>query len=95
MAKKKKQKHSLTDTINELYKHYGKVAALLVGTITGSFWLGTYYEEVKKEREITEIEDNHAMELLKLKEEYMDKYLELREKALYNPNDSTNENKKH
>ena len=94
MTKKKKKKHKFTDTVNGLYDRYWKVATILVACITGSFWLGTYYEEVKKEREISEMEDRHSMELLNMKEEYMNKYLDLREKILYNANDSTYDNKK-
>ena len=95
MARKKKQTYSLINTFKELYNPYGKVVAILAGTSTGSFWLGTYYEEVKKERQITEIDDEHAMEMLKMKEEYMDKYMKMREKALFNLKDMTNENKKY
>ena len=40
------------------------------------------------------MEDRHSMELLNMKEEYMNKYLDLREKILYNANDSINGNKK-
>lgn len=94
MATRKKKKMKFVDSFNELYDRYWKAAAILVACISGSFWLGTYYEEVKKEREISEMEDRHSMELLNLKEEYMNKYLDMREKILYNANDSTNVNKK-
>lgn len=94
MATRKKKKYRFADTLSSLYDRYWKASTVLVASITGSFWLGTYYEEVKKEREITEMEDRHSMELLNMKEEYMNKYLDLREKILYNANDSTNVNKK-
>ena len=94
MATRKKKKYRFADTLSSLYDRYWKTSTVLVASITGSFWLGTYYEEVKKEREITEMEDRHSMELLNMKEEYMNKYLDLREKILYNANDSTNVNKK-
>lgn len=94
MSARGKKKNKLTETFSSLYDRYWKAATVLVASITGSFWLGTYYEEVKKEREITEMEDKHSMELLNMKEEYMNKYLDMREKLLYNTNDSTNGNKK-
>ena len=94
MTTRKKRKSRFTDTVNELYDRYWKVVTILVACITGSFWLGTYYEEVKKEREISEMEDRHSMELLNMKEDYMNKYLDLSEKILVNENDSTYENKK-
>ncbi|MBQ7202377.1 hypothetical protein IJS18_03285 [Candidatus Saccharibacteria bacterium] len=94
MATRKKKKPKFVETCNELYDRYWKIASLLVASITGSFWLGTYYEEVKKEREITEMEDRHSMELINMKEEYMNKYLDLRENIFINANDSTNGNKK-
>ncbi len=89
MATRRKKKYKFTDTFNELYDRYRKVVTILVACISGSFWLGTYYEEVKKEREISEMEDKHSMELINMKEEYMNKYLDLREKILVNDNDST------
>lgn len=89
MATRKKKKMKFVESFNELYDRYWKAAAILVACISGSFWLGTYYEEVKKEREISEMEDKHSMELLKMKEEYMNRYLDLREKILFNNNDST------
>ncbi len=94
MSARGKKKNKLTETFSSLYDRYWKPFTILATSITGSFWLGTYYEEVKKEREITEIEDRHSMELLNMKEEYMNKYLDLREKTLYNANDSTYGNKK-
>ena len=94
MATRKKKKYKFTESLSSVYDKYWKAATVLVASITGSFWLGTYYEEVKKEREITEMEDRHSMELINMKEEYMNKYLDLREKILYNANDSTNGNKK-
>ena len=94
MATRRKKKQALIDNFNEFYDRFGKIVAILAACITGSFWLGTYYEEVKKEREISEMEDKHSMELLKMKEEYMNKYLDMREKILVNENDSTYGNKK-
>ena len=94
MAARKKMNQRYIDTANELYDRYWKIVTILVACITGSFWLGTYYEEVKKEREISEMEDKHSMELLNIKEEYMNKYLDMREKILVNENDSTYGNKK-
>lgn len=94
MVARRKKKHRFAETLSSLYDQYWKACSILVASITGSFWLGTYYEEVKKEREITEMEDRHSMELLNMKEEYMNKYMDLREKILNNANNSTNGNKK-
>ena len=94
MVTRRKKKQKFIETVNELYDRYWKIVTILVACITGSFWLGTYYEEVKKEREISEMEDRHYMELLNMKEEYMNKYLDMREKILVNKNDSTYGNKK-
>ena len=81
MATRRKKKSKFAESLSSLYDRYWKAATVLVASITGSFWLGTYYEEVK-------------MELLNMKEEYINKYLDMREKILYNTNDSTNVNKK-
>lgn len=89
MATRKKKKHKFVDTLTNLCDKYWKPGTVFVACITGSFWLGTYYEEVKKEREITEMENRYSRELLNMKEEYMNKYLDLREKILNNANDST------
>jgi hypothetical protein len=94
MAPRKKKKYKFTESLSSLYDRYWKAGTVLVASITGSFWLGIYYEEVKKDREISEIEDRHSMELLNLKEEYMNKYLDMREKYLVNETDSTYGNKK-
>ncbi len=94
MAPRKKKKYKFAESLSSLYDRYWKAGTVLVASITGSFWLGTYYEEVKKEREITEMEDRHSMELINMKEEYMNKYLDLRERIFINANDSTNGNKK-
>lgn len=95
MSTRRKKDNKLTTPFNELYDRYKKVAAILVACITGAFWLGIYYEEVKKDREISQLEDRHSMEILNLKEEYMNKYFDMREKFLYNDKDSTYENKKY
>lgn len=94
MASNRKKKFKFAESLSSLYDKYWKPCTVLVASITGSFWLGTYYEEVKKNREITEIEDRHSREVLDMKEEYMNKYLDLREKILYNANDSIYGNKK-
>ena len=94
MAPRKKKKPSFVDTCSELYDKYWKVAAVFVASISTAFWLGTYSEEVKKNREITEIENEHSMEILNQKEDYMNKYLDMREQLLTNKNDTTYGNKK-
>lgn len=94
MTSRKKKKSGVITTISELYDKYWKVATIYVASISTAFWLGTYYEEVKKEREITEIENEHSMEILNQKEDYMNKYLDMREKLLTNKSDTTYGNKK-
>lgn len=94
MASRKKKKSGVIATLSELYDKYWKVATIYAVSISTSFWLGTYYEEVKKEREITEIENKHSMEILNQKEDYMNKYLDMREQLLTNKNDTTYGNKK-
>ena len=94
MASRKKKKSELIATCSELYDKYLKVGTFIAVIVSTSFWLGTYYEEVKKEREITEIENKHSMEILNQKEDYMNKYLDMREQLLTNKNDTTYGNKK-
>ena len=94
MAARNKKKFQITDSFSSLYDRYWKACTVLVASISGSFWLGIYYEEVKKDREITEIEDRHSRELLNMKEEYLNKYMDLRERFLINENDTTYGNKK-
>lgn len=94
MVSRKKKKSGVITTFSELYDKYWKVVAIFAASISGSFYLGTYYEEVKKEREITEIENKHSMEIINQKEDYMNKYLDMREKLLISKSDTTYGNKK-
>lgn len=94
MTSRKKKKSGVITTFSELYDKYWKVVTIFAVSVSASFWLGTYYEEVKKEREITEIENKHSMEIINQKEDYMNKYLDMREQLLINKNDTTHGNKK-
>ena len=94
MVSRKTKKSGVITTFSELYDKYWKVVAIFAASISGSFYLGTYYEEVKKEREITEIENKHSMEIINQKEDYMNKYLDMREKLLISKSDTTYGNKK-
>jgi len=94
MTSRKKKKSGVVSTFSELYDRFWKVVTIFAVSVSASFWLGTYYEEVKKEREITEIENEHSREILNQKEEYMNKYLDMRELLLTNKNDTTYGNKK-
>ena len=94
MASRNKKKSGVIATFSELYDKYWKVVTIFAVSVSASFWLGTYYEEVKKEREITVIENEHSMEILNQKEDYMNKYLDMREQLLINKNDTTHGNKK-
>ena len=91
----KKKKNVTVEELTSFINRYKVVVTVYVGSLSISFWLGTYYEEVKKNREITEIENKHQMDLLEQKETYMDKYFDLRDKYLNSTNDSIYENKKH
>ena len=91
----KKKKNDTIDELTSYINKYKVFVSFYVCSISFSFWLGTYYEEVKKNREITEIENKHQMDLLEQKETYMDKYFDLRDKYLNSTNDSIYENKKH
>ena len=59
--------------------------------IVASFKLGMLYEEVKKNREISNLENQYSKELLRQKEEYMDKYYDLREKKNKNETNKSHE----
>lgn len=91
----KKKKNDTIDELTSFINKYKVFVSFYVCSISFPFWLGTYYEEVKKNREITEIENKHQMDLLEQKETYMDKYFDLRDKYLNSTNDSIHENKKH
>ena len=91
----KKKKNDTIDELTSFINKYKVFVSFYVCSISFSLWLGIYYEEVKKNREITEIENKHQMDLLEQKETYMDKYFDLRDKYLNSTNDSIHENKKH
>lgn len=87
MYPNKNKSNRLKDDLSIILKRYKLIATFFFVSITCAFWLGTYYEEIKKDREITEIENKKSMELLQQKEQYMNKYFDLRETYL---NDSKN-----
>lgn len=91
----KKKKNGSVEELTSFINRYKAVASVYFCSISAFFWLGTYYEEVKKDREITRIENKHQLDLLEQKETYMDKYFDLRDKYLNSSNDSIHENKKH
>lgn len=90
----KKKKNGTVEELTSFINRYKVVVSVYLGSLSISFWLGTYYEEVKKNREITEMENKHQIDLLEQKETYMDKYFDLRDKYLNSSNDSIHENKK-
>lgn len=90
----KKKKNDTVEELTSFINRYKVVVSVYLGSLSISFWLGTYYEEVKKDREITEMENKHQIDLLEQKETYMDKYFDLRDKYLNSSNDSIHENKK-
>lgn len=90
----KKKKNGTVEELTSFINRYKVVVSVYLGSLSISFWLGTYYEEVKKDMEITEMENKHQIDLLEQKETYMDKYFDLRDKYLNSSNDSIHENKK-
>lgn len=73
---------SIPDIFRWIKSRYGIVLTTMSALCLMSFRAGMYFEKVIKEREITEIENRHSMELLEQKEKYMEKYFDLREKSL-------------
>lgn len=76
------RKVGILRNFNTIHKKYSLLVGFILAVAGCSFKLGMYYEEAKKEREITEIRNGHAKELLEQKERYMEKYFELREKNI-------------
>lgn len=86
----KKKKTGLIESITELSRRFGKAVTVLVSVAGVSFTIGYKTAEVFKEREIISIENRHSQELLKQKEDYLDKFYELKEQQiLINKNDTT------
>lgn len=94
MTVKKGKKVGCLKSINDFREKYWKAVGVII-TIAGTFYtIGYKTAEVFKERELMIIENKHSEEILKLKEEYMEKYYSLREQQLLtNLKDSTDENK--
>ena len=92
---KKNKRVGIVKSIGDFTRKFGKAIAAFA-TIAGcAYSIGYTYANLIKEREIMTIENKHSMELLQLKEDYMEKYFQLRENLLINnnDNDTINENK--
>lgn len=94
---KSKRNIKLIDTFNFLHGRYSKLVATFLAVASGSFSLGMYYEKVQNNKELTELEHLHSMEILdqreqflKQKEQNMRDYFELKEKYLSNQNKENN-----
>ncbi len=90
MEQSKKEK-KFFKTFKKLIKEYSIVITTVTSMIVASFKLGMLYEEVKKNREISNLENQYSKELLRQKEEYMDKYYDLREKKNKNETNKSHE----
>lgn len=76
------RKVGILQKFNTLHKKLSLLVGFIIAVAVASFKLGMYYEDIKREREITEIKNKHAKELLEQKEKYMEKYFEQREKNI-------------
>lgn len=72
------RKVGILQKFNTLHKELSLLVGFILAVAVTSFRLGMYYENIKKEREITEMRNGHTKELLEQKE----KYFELREKNI-------------
>ncbi len=93
---KKKRISNYIDTFHYWYGRYSKLLITLGTVASGSFSLGMYYEKVQKDKEITELEHQHSMEILNQRERFLEQkeqnmkdYFELKEKYLSNQNKET------
>lgn len=95
MSTKKVKRVGIVKSIGDFTRKYGKVIAAFAAIASCAFSIGFKYANLIKEREIMTIENKHSLELLQLKEEYMEKYFRLREQQINNTNenDTINENK--
>lgn len=82
MTAKTKDKHKLIDDLKSTINRYKLVGGFYFASLSVSFWLGTYYEEGKKNLELIDVRTRQQMELLNQKEQYMEKYFNLREKYI-------------
>ena len=92
---KKNKRVGIVKSIGDFTRKYGKAIAAFAAVAGCAYSIGFKYAILIKEREIMTIENKHSLELLQLKEEYMEKYFQLRENLLINnnENDTINENK--
>lgn len=89
MAGKKSKSKGWVHSLVDFSRKYGRAITAIVAVAGCSYTIGYKSAEVFKEREIMGIENQHSKELLKLKEEYMDKYYQLREQqSKENKNDT-------
>lgn len=93
---KKKRIFKFADTFLYLHRRYSRLVVTLTAVASGSFSLGMYYEKVQKDKEITELEHQHSVEILNQRERFLEQkeqnmrdYFELKEKYLSNPNKET------
>lgn len=94
MSSKKVKRVGIVKSIGDFTKRYGKAIAAFAAVAGFAYSIGFKYANLIKEREIMTIENKHSLELLQLKEEYMEKYFQLREQLINNnANDTINETK--
>lgn len=94
MSAKNKKKTSFLKSVTDFSKKYGQAIAAFAAVAGVAYAIGYKHADLLKEREIMEIENSHSAEILNLKEEYMEKYFQLREQLfMINQNDSKDGNK--
>ena len=92
---KKNKRVGIEKSIGDFIRKYGKAIAAFAAVAGYAYSIGFEHAILIKEREIMTIENKHSLDLLQLKEEYMEKYFQLREQLInFNENDTINENKK-
>ena len=81
-------------SVTDFIKQFGKAIAAFAAVASCFYGIGYKTADLKREREIMKLENQHSLELLNIKEEYMEKYFRFREQQVFiNQNDSTNVNK--
>lgn len=90
------KKNRIIDAFHNWRRRYSKLVTAFFAVASGSFSIGIYYEKVQKDKEITELEHQHSMEILDQRERFLEQkeqnmrdYFELKEKYLSNQNNET------
>lgn len=82
MSSKKNKRNGWMKSVSDFIQKYWKALTAFATVASVSYGIGFKHSDILREREIMRIENLHSAELLKLKEEYMEKYYSLREQYL-------------